>query len=96
MAPQLLRPPAAGRAKVAAHEPDLKDILLGLCKPRYVAAHKRELPPHPEGPLRTFTVPMGTTEIARDAYQGCTPFVESTLPPTIAQIGTWAFAGCLP
>ena len=43
-----LQPPVAAATLrwlvtlLAAHEPDLKDVLLGLCKPRYVAAHKRE------------------------------------------------------
>ena len=35
-------------ALVAAHELDLKNHFLGLYKRRHVAAHKRELPQHPE------------------------------------------------
>ena len=57
---------------IAEHEPDLRDLLLGLCQRRmdevwHVAASKDELPPHPEGPKKdrlgrlTFavTVPKG-------------------------------------
>ena len=99
-----LQPPAPASAAtlrqlvalLAAHEPDLKDLLLGLCKPRYVAAHKRELPPHPEGPMGTFavTVPEGTKVIEPHAFEGCASLAEITLPPALAAIGGRAFLGC--
>ena len=58
---------AAG-ALLTAHEPDLKDLLLDLSKPWHVAAHKGELPQHPEGPLETtfpVTVPKGLLRLPR-------------------------------
>ena len=79
-------------ARRAAHEPDLKDLLLGLCNPRHVAAYGRELPPHPEGPLGTFAVmlPKETATIYMDAFRGCSSLAEITLPPALTSIGGYA------
>ena len=70
---------------LGAHEPDLEDHLLGHCKPRYSAAHQRELPRDPAGPLGMFVVvdPQATTEIGRWAFKDCLSLVEITLPPTV-------------
>ena len=83
-------------AQLTAHEPDLTDHLLDLCEPRHTAAHRRELPPHPEGPMGTFTVtvPRGTTEIGWQAFWGCTSLTGITLPPTLAAIRGGGFFGC--
>ena len=83
-------------ALLTAHEPDLTDRLLELCKRRHSAAHKRQLPPHPEGPLRTFavTVPKGTTQIAKGAFWRCPSLTEITLPPALTKIGQGAFQDC--
>ena len=83
-------------ALLAAHEPDLRDLLLGLCKRRHFAAHRRDLPPHPEGPQGTFAVivPMVTTAIAKDAFYNCTFLSEIALPPNLTKIGQSAFQRC--
>ena len=95
------RPPSAAAlwrvvALLAAHETDLSDLLLGLCKPRHVAAHKRELPQHREVPLGTFavTVPKATANIAKEAFKGCSSLTEITLPPNLTNNGGIAFCGC--
>ena len=87
---------AAG-ALLTAHEPDLKDLLLDLSKPWHVAAHKGELPQHPEGPLETtfpVTVPKGTPKIAKEAFYRCSSLTEITLPPTLTEIGEYTLMGC--
>ena len=99
---RLVRVPAAAAtlrqlvALLGAHEPDLTDLLLGLCKPWHVAAHKRELPPHPAGPLGTYavTIPAGTTKIARESFLYLTSLTEIALPPTPTEIRGESFMGC--
>ena len=83
-------------ALLAAHEPDLTDHLLELCKPRHCAAHKRELPPHPEGKMGTFAVkvPEGTKVIVFQAFLYCTSLTEITLPAALTEIRAQAFMGC--
>ena len=83
-------------ALVTAYEPDLNDLLLGLCKPWHTAAHKRDLPPHPAGPLGTFavTVPEGSTEVGRWAFHGCSSLTKITLPPTLTGVRAQAFEDC--
>ena len=83
-------------ALIAAHEPDLGDLLLDLCQRRHVAASKDELPRHPEGPFGTFvvTIPTGTIAMEAQAFSGCTSLTAITLPPTLAEIGSKAFLGC--
>ena len=83
-------------ALIAAHEPDLGDLLLDLCQRRHVAASKDELPRHPEGPFGTFvvTIPTGTIAMKARAFMGCSSLTEITLPPTLAEIGSQAFEGC--
>ena len=54
---------------IAEHEPDLRDLLLGLCQRRmdevwHVAASKDELPPHPD---RAVTAKVGQVVDARRA-----------------------------
>ena len=83
-------------ALLAAHEPDLKDLLLGLCQRRHVAAHKDALGPHPEGPMATFTVtvPEGTAEIDMRGFGNCEGLSQVTLPPSLTAIGDSAFFCC--
>ena len=82
-------------ALIAAHEPDLGDLLLDLCQRRHVAASKDELPRHPEGPFGTFvvTIPTGTIVMKARAFMGCSSLTEITLPPTLTKIGSQAFYG---
>ena len=47
-----------------------------------------------ETPSGTLVIPAGVTEIASNAFSGCTSLTQVNFPASLTKIGSYAFSGC--